>query len=50
MLVVEEYAVAPSEMLFRVHTSCNRVMRLTGSVPHEALPALLRLESSLTLS
>jgi hypothetical protein len=50
MLVVEEYALAPSEMLFRVHTSCNHVMRLTGAVSHEALPALLRLESSLTLS
>jgi len=50
MLVVEEYAVAPSEMLFRVHTSCSRVMRLTGAVSHDALPALLRLESSLTLS
>ena len=50
MLVVEEYAVAPSEMLLRVHTSCNRVLRLAGAVSHEALPALLRLESSLTLT
>ena len=50
MLEVEEYAVAPSEMLFRVHTSCNRVLRLAGAVSHEALTSLLRLESSLTIS
>jgi hypothetical protein len=49
MLVVEHYALAPAEMQCRVHTSCNRVFRLSGEVSSEALPTLLRLESSLTL-
>ena len=49
MLVVEQYALAPASMQCRVHTSCQRVFRLSGEVPSEALPTLLRLESSLTL-
>lgn len=49
MLVVEHYALAPAEMQCRVHTSCNRVFRLSGEVSSDALPTLLRLESSLTL-
>ena len=49
MLVVEQYALAPTEMQCRVHTSCTRVLRLSGEVSSEDLPTLLRLESSLTL-
>jgi hypothetical protein len=48
-LVVEEYALPPAEMQFRVHTSCGRVLRLRGEVPGDALLTLLRLESSLTI-
>jgi hypothetical protein len=49
MLVVEQYALAPAEMQCRVHTSCKRVLRLSGEVSADALPTLLRLESALTL-
>jgi len=48
-LVVEEYALPPAEMQFRVHTSCGRVLRLRGEVPGDSLLSLLRLESSLTI-
>ena len=48
-LVVEEYALPPAEMQFRVHTSGGRVLRLRGEVPGDALLSLLRLESSLAI-
>jgi hypothetical protein len=48
-LVVEEYALPPAEMQFRVHTSGGRVLRLRGEVPGDSLLSLLRLESSLTI-
>ena len=49
MLVIEEYALPPAEMLLRVHTSCGQILRLRGEVPGDTLMSLLKLESSLTL-
>ena len=48
-LVVEEYAAPPAAMLLRVHTACDRTLRLRGEVAADTLITLLQLETSLAI-
>lgn len=48
-LVVEEYAAPPAAMLLRVHTTCDRTLRLRGEVPADTLISLLQLETTLAI-